>query len=280
VTVEDADGRRRLCKSAQRHLQPIVADEVEWHQESDGTGTVTRVLPRRTTLTRVDSRGRCELVAANLTQLLVVVAPAPPPDWFVVDHYLVAAELAELGAWIVLNKADLDATTVTHLDCYRRAGYAVATTSAIDALGIEALAAALRGERSAFVGQSGVGKSSLLNALLGDSVQDTGALTSKGGQGRHTTSSAVLHRIANGGELVDAPGVRAYAPYIEDPASLQHGFREFRQRIGHCRFDNCRHMAEPGCAIKAGLDAGEICERRYESYVRLYELVVELGARH
>src|SRR5690606_10721674 len=146
--------------------------------------------------------------------------------------------------------------------------------------GLDGLADALQQDRSALVGQSGVGKSSLLNALLGDLVQDTGELTGKGGQGRHTTSSAVLHRLANGAELVDSPGVRAYAPYIEDPARLQHGFREFRELIGLCRFDNCRHLAEPDCAVKAAVDRGEICRRRYESYVRLHELVIALRPRH
>lgn len=279
VTVEGADGRRWICQTAQRRLQPIVADEVEWQLEPDGTGTVTRILERKTTLTRIDSRGRCELVAANLSQLAVVVAYAPPPDWLVVDYYLAAAELAGLGGLVVLNKTDLGDEPVRHLECYRRAGYPVTTTSATAAQGLDALADALRGKRSALVGQSGVGKSSLLNALLGETVQDTGELTGKGGQGRHTTSSAVLFRLENGAELVDFPGVRGYAPYVEDPADVQHGFREFRERIGSCRFDNCRHLAEPECAVKAALEAGEICSRRYESYTRLYELVVELIAR-
>ena len=279
VTVEGEDGRRWICQTAHRRLQPIVADDVEWQPEPDGTGTVTRILERRNTLTRVDSRGRCELVASNLSQLVVVVAYAPPPDWLVVDHYLAGAELAGLDALIVLNKTDLGDEPPAHLECYRRAGYPVAQTSATQARGLDALADALRRERSALVGQSGVGKSSLLNALLGEAVQDTGELTGKGGHGRHTTSSATLFRLANGAELVDFPGVRGYAPYIENPADVQHGFREFRERIGACRFDDCRHLAEPECAVKAALEAGEICSRRYESYTRLYDLIVELIAR-
>lgn len=278
VTVEDDSGERRLCSTAHRRLQPIVADDVVWRPEPDGTGVVTEVLERRSILTRVDSRGRCELVAANLTQLVAVAAYVPEPDWLVVDRYLVAAELAGLSAVVVMNKADLAERADEHLDCYRRAGYPVHVTSVADGRGIDAFAAALRGERSALVGQSGVGKSSLLNALLGDEVQSTGGLA-KGAHGRHTTSSAVLYRLAGGGELIDSPGVRAYAPYIEDPASIQRGFAEFRELIGRCRFDNCRHLAEPGCAVKDALEAGEICEQRYESYVRLYELVKTLRSR-
>lgn len=278
VTVEDEAGKRRLCKTAQRRLQPLVADEVLWRAEPDGTGTVTDVLERRSVLTRVDSRGRCELVASNLTQLVVVAAYTPAPDWFVVDHYLVAAELAGLAAIIVMNKADLEAEPPGHLDCYRRAGYPVFVTSASQAEGIEPLSEALRHERSALVGQSGVGKSSLLNALLGEEVQSTGGLA-KGVHGRHTTSSAVLYRLAEGGELVDSPGVRAYAPYIDDPSAIEHGFKEIHALAAHCRFDDCRHLAEPECAVKAALAAGEICEKRYESYTRLYELMTELTTR-
>jgi len=278
VTVEDDSGARWLCGTANRRLQPIVADDVHWRLERDGTGVVTEVLERRTVLTRIDSRGRCELVAANLTQLVVVAAPVPEPDWLVVDRYLVAAELAGLSALVVMNKADLAERPAHHLDCYRRAGYPVHVTSVTDGRGLDALAEALRNERSALVGQSGVGKSSLLNRLLGDEVQSTGGLA-KGAHGRHTTSSAVLYRLAAGGELVDSPGVRAYAPYIEDPASIQKGFPEFRELIGRCRFDDCRHLAEPDCAVKEALETGDICKQRYDSYVRLYELVKTLIPR-
>ena len=278
VTVEAADGERCLCQ-AERRLHPLVGDDVEWRKDAAGTGTVTALLDRRSTLTRIDSRGRCELVAANVTQLIAVAAPAPAPDWFVVDHYLVAAELARLSAVVVMNKTDLREELPRHLDCYRRAGFPVHATSAAQGVGVDELSTAMRQERSVMVGQSGVGKSSLLNALLGGAVQSTGELTGKGAQGRHTTSSAVLHRLPNGGELIDSPGVRAYAPFIDDAAQLEHGFREFREHLGRCRFDNCRHLAEPGCAVKAALDAGRICRRRYESYERLYGLILSLKAR-
>lgn len=279
ITVEGSDGERVLCQTGTRHLQPLVGDEVEWINEQGGTGKVTKQLPRRSTLTRIDSRGRCELVAANLTQLIAVAAPMPSPDWFVIDHYLVAAELAGLAGVVVLNKIDLLDDPPGHLDCYRRAGYTVHMTSTVECRGLDDLTEAMRKARSVMVGQSGVGKSSLLNALLGNLVQNVGELTGKGAQGRHTTSSSVLHRLENGGELIDSPGVRAYAPYIEDATELQHGFREFREYLGHCRFDNCRHLVEPSCAIKKAVEAKTICRRRYESYTRLHELIVALKAK-
>src|SRR5690606_5834591 len=159
-TVEDGDGRRWLCQSGRRSLQPLIGDEVEWTQADDGTGIVTKLLERRSVLSRIDSRGRCELIAANLTQLIAVVAPVPSPDWLVVDHYLVAAELTGLRGALVLNKADLAADPVPHAGCYRRAGYPFFSTSAATSAGLTELSAALSGERAVFVGQSGVGKSS------------------------------------------------------------------------------------------------------------------------
>jgi ribosome biogenesis GTPase len=268
-----------LCQTAKRSLQPLVGDEVEWSRGADALGTITALGPRRSALSRIDSRGRRELVAANLTRLVAVAAPSPAPDWVVVDRYLVAAELNALSALLVLNKCDLLGTPPSHLDCYRRAGYPVHLTSAATGTGLAALAAALEDERSVMVGQSGVGKSSLLNALVGDARQSVGELTGKGRQGRHTTSSAVLYRLANGGELIDSPGVRNFAPYIEDPGELQHGFREFAEFLGRCRFDDCRHLVEPSCAVRAAVERGVICERRYASYERLYGLVASLMAR-
>jgi ribosome biogenesis GTPase len=272
VVVETHGGDRILCQTARR-LQPLVGDEVEWTASGADVGTITDIAPRRSTLNRIDSRGRCELVAANLTELIAVAAPSPAPDWVVVDHYLVAAELGALDGAVLLNKADRLDVPPAHLECYRRAGYTVHITSTVSGRGLHAIAAALAGQRSVLVGQSGVGKSSLLNRLVGDVSQSVGGLTGKGGQGRHTTSSTTLYRLANGGELIDSPGVRNFAPYIEDPAELQHGFREFKALLGRCRFDNCRHLAEPSCAVKAAVENGTICRRRYASYERLYALV-------
>ena len=135
------------------------------------------------------------------------------------------------------------------------------------------------GERSVMIGQSGVGKSSLINALMGDTLQKVGELSEKAGQGRHTTTTAVLHQLPGGGELIDSPGVRDYAPYIESTRSVQRGFREIIARSPDCRFDDCSHLAEPECAVRVGLADGEIAPQRYESYKQLYELTESFQSR-
>lgn len=269
--VIEADGERLSCIARSRELRPLCGDHVQWQRNADGTCVVTQVLPRDTLLTRVDGRGRPEPVAANLTQLVAVVAGAPAPIWPLLDRYLVAAELMRAAALIVYNKSDLVAPP-EQLGEYERIGYRLAATSVKTGAGLDALAAALAGQRSALLGQSGVGKSSLLNALAGEAIQSVGDLGAKGDHGRHTTTTAVLRRLPNGAELVDTPGVRQYAPYIDDAADVAHGFRELAPYLGRCRFDDCRHRAEPDCAVKAAVEAGTIPARRYETYLSLVDL--------
>jgi ribosome biogenesis GTPase / thiamine phosphate phosphatase len=279
VTVEDADGRRFLCQTRSRALDPLAGDEVRWRQDGPDSGVVDAVLPRHSALTRVDSRGRPEVVAANVTQLIAVAAAEPEPDWFLLDRYLAAAELADIRSVVVFNKIELMRKMPEPLERYREMGYAVHLTSAVTGRGMEALAASMRSERSVVAGQSGVGKSSLINGLLGDAVQVVGELGGKGRHGRHTTTTAALYRLPDGGELIDSPGVRSFAPFIEDPTALARGFRDFRPHVGGCRFDDCRHLAEPECAVKRALDKGAIDGRRYQSYRRLYDLTEALRAK-
>jgi ribosome biogenesis GTPase len=280
VTVEGSDGTRRECQIKGRSLDPLIGDRVCWESESDAgrAGIVTAVEPRATTLCRVNKRGLPEVVAANLTQLIGVVAPLPQPDWFLVDRYICAGELAALKCAVVYNKADIGAQEDAPLSDYADIGYPVCRASAKEALGFEVLEAVMKGETSAMVGQSGTGKSSLINALLGRAVQTTRGLSAKGAQGRHTTSTAVLYRLPHGGRLIDSPGVRDFAPYIDSPEKLQLGFREFRPFLGLCRFDDCRHVAEPGCAVRAAVASRRIKDRRYASYAALYDLTVALLA--
>jgi ribosome biogenesis GTPase len=276
VAVEDDSGRQFLCLTRSRSLQPLVGDRVLWESQDDGSFVVAALQERESCLTRSDARGRCEPVAANVTQLVIVAALEPRPDWHLIDRYLAAAELLPARAIIVINKCDLAHADLPPLRIYRDIGYRVILTSAKRRIGLEELAAAMLGERSVFVGQSGAGKSSLTNALLGEPALALGAVTAEGKQGRHTTTTAALLRLRNGAELIDSPGVRSYAPYLDDPHAVVRGFKEFEPFVQRCRFVDCRHDVEPGCAVKAAVEAGAIARERYASYVKLRTVLESL----
>lgn len=278
IIVETEDGATVTALARGRKLDALTGDDVRYEIQADGTVVVEEILPRRSLLQRIDSRGRSEGVAANLSVLVVVLAPRPTPDWGLVDRYLVAAALSSIDAAIVRNKIDLgDEFADERLENYRGIGYPVITTNAKGEHGIDELATLLVGQRGVLLGQSGVGKSSLLNALLQSDAQATGRLSQRRSLGRHTTTAAVLHRLPRGGELIDSPGVRRYAPDIADASELANGFIEFRPHLGHCRFNDCRHTAEPGCAIIAAVAAGEIPRERYESFQTLRTTLASLS---
>jgi ribosome biogenesis GTPase / thiamine phosphate phosphatase len=277
--VEGDDGKRVVCQLQSRGINPVVGDQVQWQLDPDSRGTVIKLLPRDSTLQRIDSRGNPEIVAANLSQLVVVLAPQPTPDWYLLDRYLGAAELTGLRSIIVFNKLDIDSAGPSELGDYKNLVDAVCRTSAKQMIGIADLAKKMANERSAMIGQSGVGKSSLMNALLGDARQAVNELSEKGGHGKHTTTTSVLFKLPDGGELIDSPGVRDYAPYIADSREVASGFREFGSVVDGCRFGDCRHLAEPDCAVKAAVDAGQISKRRYESFTNLLALTDDLQGK-
>jgi ribosome biogenesis GTPase / thiamine phosphate phosphatase len=240
---------------------------------------VIEVLPRRTALYRSSARGGVEPVLANLTLLLVVIAPVPPPDPFVADRYLAAAESAGVAAMPVLNKAELgiDAEVRAQLDVYAAAGYDCMTVSASTGEGVGALLSACAGQVAALVGQSGVGKSSLVRRLVPDVEVEIGGLMREE-EGRHTTTVSRLYELPGGGKLIDSPGVRDFAPAVDhlDPRTM--GFREVARLAPGCRFQDCRHMREPECAVRQGVESGSMDARRYESYRRLRRLAEDLTA--
>ncbi len=294
--VEDAAGTRHRCLAGRRELRPLVGDRIRFSLpgQAGDTGRIEHLEPRDNCLERIDSRGRSEPLAANLTQLVVVVAPQPAPDALLVDRYLCAARLLDLAACIVSNKADLaerrppqavstgaavglevDLGSGELLAEYRALGYEVIECSALAGAGLAALARRLAGEVSSLVGQSGVGKSSLVNRLVPGATQAVGEVSARSGEGRHTTTTALAHRLDGGGMVIDFPGVRGYSPPLPPPARVQQGFCEIASAAPGCRFANCLHQDEPDCAVKQAIATGAISARRYASYLELLRLAAK-----
>ncbi len=263
-----------------KRLRPVCGDRVIAEPiPNENDWLITTIAERANALTRPNLRGDVEVLAANVDLLVATAAPEPAPDWFVIDRYLAAAEQMQVAAAVVYNKTDLVCDGDIDGDAladYQRAGYSVLECSAIDRSGLEGLAELLASQTAIIVGQSGVGKSSLINALMGGEEQRTAEISAKSGEGRHTTVNSVMLDLPGGGRVIDSPGVRDYAPAFESAATVAAGFREIDRASHDCRFANCRHLQEPGCAVKAAVDDGTISARRYESYRRLLRLTEKL----
>ncbi len=283
VVLDDA-GSRVHCRLQGRKLAVVCGDRVHFVlADSEGAaGMITGVMPRATILARLNQRGETEPVAANLTQLACVVASVPAPDFGLCDRYLAAAEWAGLKALVVANKSDLaghDGLLSSALDDYAGIGYPVVQTSKRAAQGVGDLATRLAGEISVLVGQSGVGKSSLINLLVPGVEARVDEVTRASESGRHTTSTSSLYQLPGGGELIDSPGVRDFAPPLPTPREIAGGYREMAAVAAHCRFQDCLHRREPGCAVLAAAAADRISPRRMASYLRLLELAEQMAER-
>ena len=283
ATVIAADGTRIHCRLQGRRLAVVCGDRVRWlagHTEG-GAGVIVEVLPRANLVARISSRGDAEPVAANLTQLVAVVAPVPSPDFGLCDRYLAAAEWNGLAACVVANKCDLEdsgGTLAEPLSDYARIGYPVLHASKRTAGGVDALRERLTGGTSVLVGQSGVGKSSLINALVPGVEAAVDEVTRASESGRHTTTTSSLYTLPSGGELIDSPGVRDFSPPLPAPRDVAGGFREIAALAAECRFRDCLHRREPGCRVAAAAGA-EVSARRLESYRRLLALAESLATR-
>jgi ribosome biogenesis GTPase / thiamine phosphate phosphatase len=265
------------CGLVGRKLRVVCGDRVAWVHASAADGpSVESVERRRNLIERIDTRGRAEAVAANIDRLAIVVAPEPAPDWFLVDRYWAGAALKDLDAQLIVNKSDLGTEAMqAQLHEYQNLHLPCIEVSSASGAGIPQLKSLFAGKVTLLVGQSGVGKSSLVNAIVPEAAAQTAQLT-RDSEGRHTTTTARWYVIGAHEALIDAPGVRDFAP----PASLlraaERGFVEVLERSANCRFKDCRHMEEPGCAVRSAVLNGHIAARRYESYRRLFRLYKSL----
>lgn len=288
VIVESQTGERMPAELFGKRLNCVCGDEVMIRGPSGSSGDVAkvvRVLPRRTLFARTDSRGRTEPLAANLSLLIAIIAPEPEPDLFVADRYLAGAALAGIAGALIVNKSDLagvgDPEFQADVMDYERAGYPVLQISAKDdEQSVDPVRALVADTSAMLVGQSGVGKSTLTNRLVPEAQRATRSLSDATGEGRHTTVSTALFRLPGGGELIDSPGVRDYAPPPVEDAKVQVGWPEILALAPECRFNDCLHIREPGCAVTAALEAQSLSPRRYESYRRLLNIMRGLAPEY
>ena len=275
MTVHLDDGQVVQARIKGKKLKAVCADRVVLSPiENEEDWLIESILPRTNELSRPDNRGRREVLASNLDTVVVVAALRPKPDWFIVDRYIAAAENIGAEPIVVLNKIDLthDQTDLEPLADYHQCDYPVVVTSASSGQGLDELASALTEQTTIIVGQSGVGKSSIINALVEDAEQKTAEISGSTGEGKHTTVNSVMLRMPDGACVIDSPGVRDFAPAINSVDEVIRGFREISQKGDECRFGNCRHLQEPDCAVKAAVETGDIAARRYDSFKRLFNI--------
>ncbi len=279
LAVEAPDGQIILCQTRRRLGDVAVGDRILWAPSEDGIqGRVESVLPRSTVLVRPAYAGKTRVVAANLDRVFVVISPSPQPDWLLVDQYLAVCEFRQIPAEIIYNKIDLADSTeqaLAELQDYVAIGYPVHLVSARQSIGMEELKLALHEHCSMFAGQSGVGKSSLTNTLLPDKNLRTGEISERSGLGRHTTTAATLYRIPTGGQLIDSPGVAVFGLADIKGPDLAWGYREFQAHIGHCRFNDCRHIHDKGCAVREAMALGTVAPTRHQRYVKLLDKLAQ-----
>jgi len=237
---------------------------------------IVRLHPRQSVLERPDRRQAMRPLAANLTRMVVVSAIIPAPETLLIDQFCIVAESVGVEAIVLVNKSDLgtEEELDTHrqmLAVYQNLGYQTALINTRSSAGLQPLHDLLSDQCSVFVGQSGVGKSSIIQAILPDQEIRIGAISKATGVGAHTTTVSFRYELEGGGVLIDSPGVRQFPVEHLSTAQLADGYREIRALAEHCRFSDCTHRVEPDCAVTAAVGTGEVASARYQNYSKLIQ---------
>ena len=274
VELETGDSVECRIKSNLGNI--VCGDRVAVEQALPSGYRVSALVTRDNLLQRVDGNGKVRAIAANITRLFVCLSIVPEPNLFLLDQYLLSAEQQNIDTCILLNKIDLlkdSATDPFNLQrIYSALDYPVIQTSVKSGEGMNVFRNMLIDEVSVLSGVSGVGKSSLTSWLLPEAEIKIAGLSEATDEGRHTTRASHLYHLPEpGGDLIDTPGVRGFSPFIDAERPLAHGFREIHAHAANCRFHNCLHLNEPGCAVVAAADAGEIEDSRYQSYLKMLD---------
>lgn len=271
--VEDSRGQQHNCHARSKAIDAVCGDTVNCTSQNQSLDAIEAIQTRNNQITRLDNFKREKTLAANVDHMLIVVAAVPEFTSLFIDKYLACAELIECKASLVINKCELlnnnnvDIAQIQSI--YNNVCSNIITTSAKLGYGIAQLRKILSSEYSILVGQSGVGKSSLINRLLHSNQIKIANLSDQIQQGTHTTSQARAHSIGNKGKIIDSPGVRTFTPIFENSSTIMLGFKEFLPYLGKCKFNNCMHIDEPNCAVKQAVTNGTIHSSRYTSYLSI-----------
>ena len=265
--VESIDKKLYQCTGRRNIGLSVAGDEVLFQKTDDNEGVVTAIQPRINELKRQN-----KLIAANIDQLWLVVALEPHYEFELIDRYLIMAENVNLPINIIINKIELAKNleqVSRDFSIYKNIDYQVHFLSVKQENNLDSLKSCLRDKTHIFLGQSGVGKSSLINTLIPDLDLRVNEISTKTKLGRHTTTNTTIYHIPSGGDLIDSPGIREFQINEFSSKQILNGYREFKSYLGKCRFRNCQHVNEPDCAIRGALDSEVIHPARYQSYINL-----------
>jgi ribosome biogenesis GTPase len=273
IIVETTDMLSIECQVRSNLGTIVCGDRVTCENTAANEYRVVAIQPRHNFLQRLDGFGQPKSVAANISQILICLAVKPEPNLFLLDQYLVSAEQQDINAVIVLNKIDLlteqEADPFRLESIYAPLGYTVLSISVISGYGMNRLASVFDNNSSVLSGVSGVGKSSITQALLPDEDIKIAEISEANEEGRHTTRTSRLYHLKNNGQLIDTPGIRGFNPLLDRNKPLGDGFREIHHFSADCRFNNCRHRKEPECAVRLAVTRGEIADSRYQHYLKM-----------